>query len=68
VSKPGGNPYRYGTRVTLRDFPTREEAQQWVGDYMAELSPEWRSKRVSRIWYSDPYQKYMAGIYVKEEY
>jgi len=57
-------PYRYGSRVALRGFDTRDEAERWVSDYMGGLELKIRDKRVSRIWYAT--QRWMVGIYIKE--
>ena len=59
--------WRYGSRVRLRAFDTQDEAKKWVADYLKELAPEWQQHRVARVWYSQPSQKWMAGIYIKEE-
>lgn len=58
--------YRYGSRVAIRNFATKDEAERWVSDYMGRLKPEFRDKRVSRIWRSATYQRWSAGIYIKE--
>jgi len=54
--------YYYGSRVQLHSFPTRKGAEDCVEQF--KKLPD----RLVRIWYSPLYQRWFAGVYIKEVY